>query len=83
MAATRDDVNRWIDTAKSKGCKFIISVCDTFDWDDFPVYIKDLNELILRVDNYDGVDMKKINEIIRINDDGSVTENLTIYNATK
>jgi len=83
MAATRDDVNRWIDTAKTKGCKFIISVCDTFDWDDFPVYIKDLNELILRVDNYDGVDMKKINEIIRINDDGTVTENLTVYNATK
>lgn len=83
MAATRDDVNRWINTAKSKGCKFIISVCDTFDWDDFPVYIKDLNELILRVDNYDGVDMKKINEIIRINDDGTVTENLTVYNATK
>jgi hypothetical protein len=83
MTATRDDVNRWIDTAKSKGCKFIISVCDTFDWDDFPVYIKDLNELILKVDNYNGTNMQTINEIIRINDDGTVTENLTVYNATK
>jgi len=83
MAATRKDVDRWIDTAKEKGCKFIISVCDKFDYDDYPVYIKDLNELIMRVDEYDGVNMQSINEIIRINDDGSVTENLTIYNATK
>ena len=83
MAATRKNVNRWIDTAKKKGCKYIISVCDTFDWDDYPVYCEDLNRLILDVDKYDGVDMQKINEIIRINDDGSVTENLSKYNATK
>ena len=79
MAATREDVNRWIDTAKKKGCKYIISVCDTFDWDDYPVYIKDKNELILRIDDYDNVNMQKINEIIRINDDGTVTENLSKY----
>ena len=80
MAAGRRDVDRWIDTAKQKGCKYIISVCDTFDWDDYPVYIKDKNELVMRVDHYDGQNMQRINEIIRINDDGSVTENLSTYN---
>lgn len=83
MAATRNDVDRWIETAKSRGCKYIISVCDTFDYDDYPVYCEDLNKLIMRVDHYDGADMQIINEIIRINDDGTVTENLTIYNVTK
>ena len=83
MTASRKDVNRWIDTAKTKGCKYIISVCDTFDWDDYPVYIKNMDELIMRIDNYDGTNMQEINEIIRINDDGTVTENLNIYNAAK
>lgn len=80
MTATREDVNRWIDTAKKKGCKYIISVCDTFEYDDYPDYCKDENDLILRYDNFDGVNMQKVNEIIRINDDGSVTENLSVYN---
>lgn len=83
MAASRKDVDRWIDTGKQRGYKYIISVCDTFDYDDYPVYIKDLNELKDRVDDYDGVNMQKINEIIRINDDGTVTEMLNKYNVTK
>lgn len=76
MAATREDVDRWIETAKKEGNKFIISVCDTFDWDDYPVYCKDEGELAKKKPEYNGVNMQKINEVIRINDDGSVTENL-------
>ena len=76
MTASRKDVDNWINTAKTKECKYIISVCDTFDYEDYPVYIQDMNELILSIDKYAGVNMQKINEIIKINDDGSVTENL-------
>ena len=83
MAATREDVNDWIKTAKERGCKYIISVCDTFDWDDYPVYCKDENGLIMQYDLYDGVNMQKINEIIRIDEDGSIVENLKIYNVLK
>jgi hypothetical protein len=77
MAVGREDVDRWIKTAKEKKCQFIISVCDTFDWDDFPVYCKDKNDLIMTYERYDGVDMLKINEIIQIIDD-NVIENLNI-----
>ena len=80
MTATRKDVNHWIDTAKKSGYKYIISVCDTFDYDDYPVYCDDDTKLISTHHRYDGVNMQKVNEIIRINDDGSVTENLSIYN---
>ncbi len=83
MAANREDINRWIQTAKEKGCKYIISVCDTFDWDDYPVYCRDENDLIMLYDNYDGINMQKINELIRIDEDGTVTENLKIHNVLK
>jgi len=77
MAASRDDIDRWIQSAIAAKCEFIISVCDTFDWDDFPVYCKDKSELITTYDQYDGVNMNKINEIIQIKD-GEVFENLNI-----
>ena len=78
MAARRADVDRWIQTAIERKLEFIISVCDTFDWDDYPVYCKDKNDLILNIDRYDGVDMQRINEIIQIKDSIAI-ENLQIH----
>ena len=80
MAANRADVDLWINTARKRGCKYIISMCDTFDYDDYPVYCKDVNDLIMTYERHAGINMQNVNEIIMINDDGSVTENLSIQN---
>lgn len=74
MAANRKDVDRWIATAKEKGASHIISVCDTFDWDDYPVYVMPDEDLDEKKKEYDNVNMQKINEVITINKDGSVDE---------
>ena len=39
MAATREDIARWFIEGQSQGATHIIVVCDTFDWEDFPVYV--------------------------------------------
>jgi hypothetical protein len=83
MAATREDVDRWIRTAKKMKCKFIISVCDTFDWDDYPVYCKDYTELIKEYDSHNGTNMQKINEIIEICKDGTIREDLRLNEIVK
>ena len=80
MAASRADVDRWIKTAIEQKCGYIISVCDTYDYDDYPVYCKDLSEVHEKSDRFDGTNMQRINEIIKINDDGTVVENLSLYN---
>lgn len=74
MAATREDVDAWIKDAKSMGAKHIISVCDTFDWDDYPVYVMPGEDLAERKKKYNGENMQRINEVITINDDGTVSE---------
>lgn len=71
MAASPEDVKRWIKTAKEHGFTHIISVCDTFDWDDYPVYVLPGDDLEKKKAKYDGVNMQKINEVIEI---GSLTE---------
>lgn len=73
MTATKQDVKRWIDSGKDAGATHLISVCDTFDHDDYPVYVmpgEDLNEIKSR---YDGKDMQRINEVIELQSE-KVTE---------
>lgn len=78
MSATREDVNRWIDKAKQEDYSYIISVCDTFEYDDYPVYCKTIEDVKDKYSKYDNNNMQRINEVIRINDDGTVDENLNI-----
>jgi hypothetical protein len=79
MTATRQDVNHWIKIAKKNNHKYIISVCNTWDYDDYPVFFDDVKTLEENYSKYT-TNMQKINEIIRINDDGTFIENLTIFN---
>lgn len=74
MAASREDVDRWIEEAKKKGATHIISVCDTFDWDDYPVYVMPGDDLEKKKAKYSSENMQRINEVITINADGTVTE---------
>jgi hypothetical protein len=38
MAATKQDIIGWLDRGKAQGATHVIVVCDTFDWDDYPVF---------------------------------------------
>jgi hypothetical protein len=79
MAASRQDVDRWIATAKEQGAKYILSVCDTFDWDDYPIYCDSLKELQQAINSHNGKNMQRINEVIEIHRD-KVIENQSPYN---
>lgn len=39
MAATRQDINRWFEQGLNEGATHMIVVCDTFDYEDYPVYV--------------------------------------------
>jgi hypothetical protein len=67
MAASGRDVDFWILMAKKQKAKYIISVCDTFDYSDYPVYCKDEKELAIKEKQYrSGENMQRINEIIKV-----------------
>lgn len=74
MAASREEVDRWINDAKTMGATHIISVCDTFDWDDYPVYVMPDEDLEEKKKQYNGVNMQKINEVITMNSNGTINE---------
>jgi hypothetical protein len=37
MAATQEDIRRWLKEAKKEGATHVIVVCDSFDHEDYPV----------------------------------------------
>lgn len=39
MAATRQDISRWFDEGVAKKATHMVVACDTYDWDDYPVYV--------------------------------------------
>lgn len=39
MTATREDIRQWLKEGKKKKATHVIIVCDTFDYDDYPVFV--------------------------------------------
>lgn len=39
MAATRDEIAQWFREGLGQGATHLIVVCDTFDYEDYPVYV--------------------------------------------
>jgi len=40
MSTTKADLKRWFKEGRADGNKWMIVVCDTFSYDDYPVYVK-------------------------------------------
>ncbi len=63
MAATRDEIMSWLSCARKKNKGFLIVVCDTFEYDDYPVYCIDEKECLEKYNEYNGKDMQRIMEV--------------------
>jgi len=79
MIANRETVDLWIKAAKSTKSEYIISIWDTFDMGDYPVFCKNKSVLIEKLKQYNDNNMERINEIIHI-DGETVIEDLNIHN---
>ena len=66
MAANEKQIFEWIDQARKEGATHIVSVCDTFSYDDYPVYVMPGDDLDEIKSKYDGQNMQRINEVIEI-----------------
>lgn len=52
MTATLQVIERWLQSAKEKGASHLIIAVDTYDYENYPVYVgynEDVNEEIERV----------------------------------
>lgn len=63
MGTTREEIAGWFDRGVKKGATHLIVACDTFDHEDYPVYVEpgeDPREVAAR---YSGVNMQTVMEV--------------------
>ena len=67
MAATREDIMGWFKRGKNDNQTHMIVVCDTFEYDDYPVFCDGLEEFEEKYAEHDGKNMQKIMEVYDLN----------------
>ncbi len=69
MAATENDIRGWLSRGKEEGATHVIVACDTFSWEDYPVYVRPGQEITEEVAKYNRKNMQKIMEVYNLAQD--------------
>lgn len=69
MATTQADIRRWLNEGKSMGATHVIVVCDTFDREDYPVYVTSNEDVLEKYSEYNGPNMQKVMEVYSLKND--------------
>lgn len=69
MAASFEDISRWVRRAKEEGCTHLIVVCDTYDHDDYPVYVSKDEDIHERIEHFQKASMQRIMEVYKMSMD--------------
>jgi len=69
MSTTKLDIREWLERGQAHGATHLIVVCDTFDHEDYPVFVKP-EEIAREVyERYNGKNMQRVMEVYSINKD--------------
>lgn len=63
MSTTPDVLKSWYERGKAEGATHLIVVCDTFDHEDYPVFVKPGEDVREKAREYDGKNMQRIMEV--------------------
>jgi hypothetical protein len=69
MGTTKADIREWLERGREKGATHVIVVCDTFDWDDYPVFVQPDQDAREVATSYDRRNMQKLMEVYRLDMD--------------
>jgi hypothetical protein len=65
MAANKQDISDWFDAGVRQKSTHLIVVCDTFDYEDYPVYVAPSEDVRLKVIEHTG-NMQKVMEVYNL-----------------
>lgn len=63
MMTTPEMIGKWFDIAKDQGSKYLLIVCDRYDWEDYPVTALDREDCFKQIEAYNGPNMQKVMEV--------------------
>lgn len=69
MGTSKEEIKNWIKTGQDKGATHMIVVCDTYDWDDYPVYVMPNEDVQTIYKQNHGPNMQKVMEVYNLKKD--------------
>lgn len=64
MAASLSEIRSWFQRGQANPrCTHMIVVCDTFDWEDYPVFVTDDQDVHEVEKQHNGPNMQKVMEV--------------------
>ena len=63
MGTSQADIREWFDRGVKQGAVYMIVVCDTFDHEDYPVYVGPEENVREHYDKYNWKNMQKVMEV--------------------
>ena len=77
MSTEKSDILRWLEEGKGEGASHMIVVCDTWDYDDFPVFVKPKEDVKKVVEQHSGKNMERVMEVYNLSMDWDTQINQT------
>lgn len=68
-AAQTSEIRNWLEHGRKLGATHVLVVCDTFDWEDYPVFVKPEENVHDKFAQYHGVNMQKVQEVYNLSID--------------
>lgn len=69
MNTTKTVLRRWFERGVEQKSTHMIIACDTFDHEDYPIYVSDNEDVRTKVINCDGSNMQRVMEVYNLNMD--------------
>lgn len=69
MAVTKDEIREWLERGIETGATHVIIVCDTWDHEDYPVYIDPSQSVQKKLSYYQNASMQHVMEVYNLSMD--------------
>jgi hypothetical protein len=69
MTATKQDIVRWLHSAKEKGATHLIVAVDTYDHDNYPIYVSKNEDVYEEEERITSQSMQRIDEVYNMSMD--------------
>jgi len=60
---TKEEISDWFDYGLKSNKKYLLIVCDTFDYEDYPMYALSDEDCVEKYNSHDGLNMQKVMEV--------------------
>lgn len=66
MAVTKEKIKQWLSFAKKHGATHLLVVCDTWDYEDYPVEVKKGEDVRRIYEAHNGPNMQTVMEVYNL-----------------